>query len=276
MEILSRKKARGMGLPNYFTGALCKNGHVDSRRVDNGACLSCSAEASLRYAKAKSVKRKQARALDDLAATPEWCRDMVVSQDAASCLGLTHFFTGKPCCRGHLAPRFVSNGTCLVCHRINYKSFLSANPGKAAEYARQYRYRHPEKVMVWSIKYRALNRDRRNQQRREWNMRNAERAAEYRRKYNRDNRHKLSALGAARRAAVLQRTPPWADRIKIEAIYRERDRLSRLTGVPHHVDHVVPLRGKTVWGLHVAENLHPIPARENNQKYNRFSPDEDA
>jgi len=44
------------------------------------------------------------------------------------------------------------------------------------------------------------------------------------------------------------------------------DLLSRVTGKPHHVDHIVPIAGKTACGLHVASNLRAIPARLNARK----------
>lgn len=73
-----------------------------------------------------------------------------------------------------------------------------------------------------------------------------------------------------RRAAMLQRTPPWADLKAIEAVYRDALRLEEETGVRHHVDHVIPLQGRAVSGLHVAANLRALPWKENISKGNRF------
>lgn len=73
-----------------------------------------------------------------------------------------------------------------------------------------------------------------------------------------------------RRAGKIQRTPPWADLDAMRAIYDEAARLTRETGKPYHVDHVVPLQGKKVSGLHVPANLQILPASENIRKRNHF------
>lgn len=70
---------------------------------------------------------------------------------------------------------------------------------------------------------------------------------------------------------VAHATPSWADQDAILAIYDDAARLTIETGEKHHVDHVIPLHGKNVCGLHVAENLEAIPARENVRKGNRWS-----
>ena len=74
---------------------------------------------------------------------------------------------------------------------------------------------------------------------------------------------------AKRRATVLQRTPKWLTKehlAQIVAVYAEAQRLTAETGVKHHVDHVIPLMGKTVCGLHVPWNLRAIPQSENLKK----------
>jgi hypothetical protein len=72
---------------------------------------------------------------------------------------------------------------------------------------------------------------------------------------------------------LLQRdkaTPKWVNRNEIQAVYVECRRRSADSGIPHHVDHIIPLRGKGVSGLHVPWNLRVIPAVENLRKGNRL------
>lgn len=73
-----------------------------------------------------------------------------------------------------------------------------------------------------------------------------------------------------RRAAMLQRTPSWANLKAIEDIYKEAIQLEEMTGLRHHVDHVIPLQGRLVSGLHVETNLRAVPWSENVSKGNRF------
>lgn len=71
------------------------------------------------------------------------------------------------------------------------------------------------------------------------------------------------------RASRARRTPPWADRAAIRAIYLHAKRESDRLGIEHHVDHIVPLHGRMVCGLHCAANLRVIPAWANRHKGNR-------
>jgi hypothetical protein len=75
-----------------------------------------------------------------------------------------------------------------------------------------------------------------------------------------------------RRLAKLNRIPSWADLQKIDEIYVECARRTEETGIAHHVDHEIPLRGKLVSGLHVHWNLRILPAGENLRKSNRYTP----
>ena len=78
------------------------------------------------------------------------------------------------------------------------------------------------------------------------------------------NKDKQNAKSNMEKAAKLQRIPPWANLESIKQFY-----LNRPEG--YHVDHIVPLRGKEVSGLHVLENLQYLPAKENLSKSNKHT-----
>lgn len=84
--------------------------------------------------------------------------------------------------------------------------------------------------------------------------------------------------GTVRRRQERDRTPPWADRKAIRALYKEAKRLTRETGELHVVDHIVPLIGKwngahIVDGLHWEGNMRVLHWLANNQKGNFWWPD---
>ena len=78
---------------------------------------------------------------------------------------------------------------------------------------------------------------------------------------------------AKRRAAKLLRTPAWADFVLIMNFHAQAQKLTLETGVVHHVDHIYPLQGKLVSGLHVHNNLQILTASENSVKRNKFEVD---
>ncbi len=86
---------------------------------------------------------------------------------------------------------------------------------------------------------------------------------EYHKNYLENNRTGFNANNAKRRATKLQATPLWADLSAIRKIYAECPK-------GYHIDHIYPLTSDWVCGLHVVENLKPIPEKDNMTKGNRY------
>lgn len=91
--------------------------------------------------------------------------------------------------------------------------------------------------------------------------------------YKRKNAGRVIEQTTYRKRHIRMATPRWVSRDEIRAFYDSAAALSNGTGIKHHVDHIVPLRGKLVSGLHVPWNLRVIPAAENMSKRNSLPPE---
>jgi hypothetical protein len=103
-------------------------------------------------------------------------------------------------------------------------------------------------------------------QKKQWN-------ADRKKVYKSQHKHLINANASKRRAALLQRIPIWQtefDELKIKCIYSVAAMLSRVNNEPWTVDHIIPLQGKIVSGLHVPSNLQLMRARENEAKRNKY------
>ena len=119
---------------------------------------------------------------------------------------------------------------------------------------------------AWLVK----NKDRHGELTRSWYERNKDQHLVKSKEWYAANRHRKLATTTAREERCRLATPVWADREAIVALYAQAKQMTQETGIQHDVDHIVPLRGKTVSGLHVPENLRVIPSAENKRKAAKF------
>ena len=97
-----------------------------------------------------------------------------------------------------------------------------------------------------------------------------EKALENAKKWKKTHIGEVNFVTQTRRANQKQRTPLWADKKQIKNIYTLCAKITQKSGIIHHVDHIVPLQGKLVSGLHWEQNLQIITATENYFKNNRW------
>ena len=182
---------------------------------------------------------------------------IVVSRAHAISQGLPRYFTGKPCKEGHVAERFVANYTCCVCADSAFKKWYSDHSDTHLRRVNDWRNRNFQTVSRSRQKWASDNPDK---------VRNASK------NWKRANPAKVAQHASSRRASQHTRMPSWltaADHLEFDSVYKYCAGL-RAAGLDYHVDHIVPLRGKSVSGLHVPWNLQVIPAVENMSKGNRF------
>ena len=176
----------------------------------------------------------------------------------AKAAGLTQYFTGRPCLHGHIAARCTSSGGCVVCanqqEKKSRKKRLENNPDL---YKIQYA-QNKEKFRLQTAKYRAKNPDK----------------VKLSAKKSRQNRRaKATAAERERQAAKIGATPKWLTNEhhkQIDAIYDMARKTTLNAGFKCHVDHIVPLKGKAVCGLHVPWNLRVVSQSYNSKKFNNL------
>jgi len=141
-----------------------------------------------------------------------------------------------------------------------------------AAYQAEYRKENREEQAAYQAEWYQENREAVVARQAKWYQENREAKLAKNSKYQKANPDKCRAIQAKRKAAKLQRTPAWVDFEAIKAVYAEAHRLEELDGIPRHVDHVIPLQGELVSGLHIASNLQILTAEENLSKSNKFVP----
>jgi hypothetical protein len=188
---------------------------------------------------------------------------------------------------------------CKVCFYEKAKANRAANPdSRKAEHARK---REREGFMTRAEYTAKRNENPKGKKTiaREWAQRNKSAQAAYRKEYEKANKDRIAAVRAARlverrevkriwrknnlglvladcanrRAAKIQRTPAWLtefDKLKIKCLYQLAAMRNRESDRKWHVDHIIPLQGEFVSGLHVPDNLRVILAIDNLRKNNLY------
>jgi hypothetical protein len=157
------------------------------------------------------------------------------------------------------------------------KAWRKKNPEAVKEAHKRYADKHPEVLLEKKRRYRQKHKDAVLAKERiiaaTYRANNIEKVAAAKKTYALNNKSKINALVAKRAASKKQKTPGWLtpdDYWMIEQAYELAALRTKIFGFDWHVDHVLPLQGKTVSGLHVPTNLQVIPWRENLSKGNRL------
>ena len=185
--------------------------------------------------------------------------DYPTNRADAKAQGATHYFTGLPCTRGHIALR-KTKGTCVECMKEDWaidnekrKEKPKSEAAKAA--GRRYYEKNREIVIA-----RAAARP-------------AQEVRQYKDRHKEKNPEYYKALTSVRKRRHRAATPKWVDADEKKAIrqlYLEAQRLTKLTGERYVVDHIYPLISEEVCGLHTLKNLRIMTQAENLVKSNKM------
>jgi len=148
---------------------------------------------------------------------------------------------------------------CKDCHRQYVRDYYHNNKESRSAYNKSWRENNQDKVKSKSKTYYQDNKDSILSYARDWRY---------------GNKDKMTSYGATRRSSKLQACPSWLSdfqKAEIESIYNLAKDCSIVSGQIYHVDHIVPLRGKSVCGLHVPWNLQVLPSDINLSKNNSYN-----
>lgn len=187
---------------------------------------------------------------------------MPKTRKEAQAIGAKYYFTGEPCKHGHIAPR-KTKGVCVECMKIEWKEALAKrtdyfskyNKSDAGQAAKERYYQANRETVIARAQARAPEEKR-----------------VYRNTWKANNPVQVLADNKARRRKHRQATPPWLTRkqkSEIRQLYQIAITMTKTTGEPYVVDHIVPLRGENVCGLHVPWNLRVVTREENLAKSNK-------
>ena len=196
--------------------------------------------------------------------------NQVIARSEARERGLKRYFTAEPCKRGHVAERMASNKCCITCFYARNRAARAADLEAARAKDRAWRKANTHRRVGKSTDWFRANPERARELKLAWNTANAEKIKVQSRANRQANLDRDAAKTRMKKALKLKATPAWVDLAAVSAVYSESVRLFRETGVKHEVDHIVPLQGRNVCGLHVHYNLRAIPAIDNRRKHNRL------
>lgn len=176
----------------------------------------------------------------------------LLSRKEAKAKGLKRYFTGKPCKYGHVDERVAVSGVCMECSRINCRKWKRDNPETHAAINREWAARNPKSIK--KTKAKRVNKD----------LDSFYKLSRKRtRAFSKRHPSRIRANTARQRARRMCRVPAWADHEVIKFFYE-------CCPKGFHVDHIIPLQGELISGLHVETNLQWLPAADNIRKANSF------
>lgn len=193
---------------------------------------------------------------------------------------------GLPTCYGSACAKHPEldglrrvSGACVECSKEHLRSSRASNPERTKSQQRKDRLKmmaKPEmaqKKRNRDVQYRKENKDSCRAAIVAWSAKNPEKVKLYAAKTKADNKGKVNAHTVKRRLAKINRTPKWLttdDHWMIEQAYELAALRTKMFGFAWHVDHILPLQGELVSGLHTPYNLQVIPGVNNVRKSNKF------
>ena len=239
MTRYTRQEAKLRGFPTCYGSPCPKHPELEGHRSVSGGCVEC-ARAQLRARRAANPdKTRSQRKINSATVRKKRNTDPILRQKH-----LAKDVAYKKANREKCAAAIVA--------------WSKVNPEKVKEYARRTKVKNKIKILAANKLYVKNNPEVRRASTRAWRQK---------------NKPYSCAQSVKRHAAKLHRTPSWLttdDHWFIGEIYELAALRTKMFGFAWHVDHIIPLQGKNVSGLHVPLNLRVIPGAENVRKSNQY------
>jgi hypothetical protein len=190
----------------------------------------------------------------------------------AKAQGLKFYNTGKPCKHGHFADRYIA-GACVECVKLagvdRYKNNRESQHASWRKWYEANKDVHSARVKRWQ----AANKDKVRADAKAWEKANPEKVTAKRLRYNQKHPDAYTARAVANVAKRAKRVPQWLtheDRWMLRQAYDLAKLRTKMFGFEWEVDHIIPLRGEHVSGLHVPQNIQVVPKALNRAKRNQY------
>lgn len=176
------------------------------------------------------------------------------------------------------------SGYCIPCNKAYQREWYVANADAVKARSIQWSAANKEQKRKTDRAYRAANKEAVNAKSKAWVEKNIEKRRDiWRRSYQKnkseaDRRSKawivnnpIRVRERSRRLKLAreQASVVWANPAAVLDIYRRAAEVTKSTGIPHEVDHIIPICGRNVCGLHWEGNLQILPMQENRRKSNK-------
>jgi hypothetical protein len=161
-----------------------------------------------------------------------------------------------------------------IAERKSYMDAYNANRRQAQiEFSKQYYIKNKKQISQTKKEYRDANKEIIAITKKLNYEKYKEKHLAQKKEYRALNKGKINALNTARKKVIKQQTPKWVGTVEkwfILETYELAALRTKMFGFSWNVDHIIPLQGKIVSGLHVPNNLQVIPAIENIRKKNKY------